>query len=152
MKIKKGDRIAVEYEGKFEDGMVFDSSNRGGHVHPLEFEAGAGQVIAGFDNAVIGMEEGQEKEVRIMPGEAYGEHRNDFVQKIPRAALPQDKEPKVGMVLYIENKEGQPLPLRITAVDNDTITLDLNHPLAGKVLIFKLKIVGINDTIKPHNH
>ena len=144
MAIKKGDKVSVDYEGKFESGEVFDSSTHGDHSHPLEFTAGNGQVIVGFDNAVIGMEVGQEKEVKIKPEDAYGDLRPEYQQKIPRNALPQDQEPKEGMTLVMGTPDGKQFPVRISKVDKESVTLDLNHPLAGKTLVFKIKIVKIN--------
>lgn len=138
MAIKKGDKVKVEYTGTLEDGKVFDSSVG---KAPLEFTAGAGQLIKGFDNAVIGMKKGDEKEVKIPANEAYGEVNQQLIRKIPREALPKDREPKVNMILVITAGEGQQIPARISAVDEKDVTLDLNHPLAGKALIFKIKIV-----------
>ncbi|MFH1065152.1 MAG: peptidylprolyl isomerase [Nanoarchaeota archaeon] len=138
MAIKKGDKVKVEYTGKLEDGTVFDSSEG---KQPLEFTAGEGQLIKGFDNAVIGMNKGDEKEVKIPAAEAYGEINPQFMRKIPRASLPQDKEPKVNMMLIMSTGNGQQIPARISAVDDKEVTLDLNHPLAGNTLIFKIKVV-----------
>ncbi|MEI6731932.1 MAG: peptidylprolyl isomerase [archaeon] len=144
MAVKKGDKISVDYEGRFESGEVFDSSTHGDHSHPLEFTVGNGQVIAGFDSAVEGMEVGQDKEFTIKPEEAYGEANPQLMKEIPRSALPKDQEPKPGMMLVMGTPEGKQFPVRISKVDTDTVTLDLNHPLAGKTLIFKIKVVKIN--------
>ncbi len=144
MSVKKGDHIKVDYEGRFESGEVFDSSSHGDHSHPLEFEAGSGQVIKGFDEAVIGMEEGQEKEFSIEPKDAYGEYNEKLKRDIPKNALPKDQEPQEGMMLVMGTPEGHKVPVKIVAVNKDTITIDLNHPLAGKKLIFKIKVIGIN--------
>ena len=96
MAIKKGDKIKVDYTGKFDDGTVFDTSEG---KQPLEFEAGSGMVIKGFDDAVIGMEKGQEKDIKLTPKEAYGDPNPQMVQKIPRDKLPPGQEPKPGMML-----------------------------------------------------
>lgn len=146
MAIKKGDTIQVDYEGRFEDGKVFDSSMHGDHSHPLEFTVGSGQVINGFDEAVIGMNKGEEKEITILPKDAYGEENPELKKEVPRNALPQDpsQELKPGMMLAIQAPDGRQFPVKIAAVSKETITIDLNHPLAGKKLIFKLKIAGIN--------
>lgn len=148
--IKKDDKVAVEYEGRFEDGEVFDSSKHGEHSHPLVFTVGARQVIEGFDNAVMGMKEGEEKEVKIAPKEAYGEYDSRLTQPVPRSEfnLPRNQQPQVGMTLMMQSPEGYRVPVRVSAVDDSSVTLDLNHPLAGKTLIFKIKVVGINDSIK----
>ena len=142
--IKKGDKVKVDYEGSLDDGSVFDSSKHGDHSHPLEFEVGSGNVIKGFDDAVIGMQVGEEKTFVPEAGDAYGSRRDELQQKIPRTAVPQDKEPKAGMMMVMSSPEGHKIPVKITAVDADTITLDLNHPLAGKRLHFKITIAAIN--------
>tara|TARA_Y100000310_G_C20618956_1_gene782214 strand:+ start:966 stop:1409 length:444 start_codon:yes stop_codon:yes gene_type:complete len=144
MKIKKGDKIKADYEGKLDNGEVFDSSTHGDHSHPIEFTVGEGQVIKGFDDAVVGMEKGEEKEFTIKSEGAYGERKEELKQKIPRDKLPQDQDPKEGMVLMIGNPEtGQQFPTKILAVDDKEVTIDMNHPLAGKDLTFKIKIVSV---------
>ncbi len=144
MAVKNGNRVSVDYEGRFEDGEVFDSSMHGDHSHPLEFVVGEGQVIPGFENSVIGMNEGEEKEVKISPSDAYGELNDKLIHELPRKALPKDQEPKAGMVLMMKTPDGNQFPARITKVIGDKVTLDLNHPLAGKTLIFKIKLVKVN--------
>lgn len=144
MVVKKGDTVKVEYEGKFEDGTVFDSSSKHGG-QPLEFEVGAGHVVKGFDDAVVGMEKGEEKEITIKPEEGYGELRDELKQKVPRTALPKEQEPKEGMILMVSSPDGRQMPVKIAAVDEETVTVDLNHPLAGKTLVFKIKIVDIEE-------
>lgn len=154
--VKKGDRVAVEYVGKFESGEVFDSSNHGDHSHPLIFVAGDGEVIPGFDNSVIGMHEGQSKEVTIKPADGYGEVDPRLQQEIPKNNfnLPRNQQPQVGMQLMMSAPDGQRIPALVVAVGKENVTLDFNHPLAGKTIIFSLKIVGINDSVKEpqHNH
>ncbi len=144
MVIKKGDKISVDYEGRLEDGTVFDSSTHGDHSHPLEFEVGAGKVIKGFDSAVIGMKKDEEKEFEIKPEDAYGKPNPEAKQDIPRSALPPEQKPEVGMVLVLNAPTGQQVPVKILAVDDEKVTIDLNHPLAGKKLIFKIKIIKVN--------
>ncbi|MFH2028790.1 MAG: peptidylprolyl isomerase [Nanoarchaeota archaeon] len=138
MAIKKGDKIKVHYTGKLDDGTVFDSSDG---RDPLEFEVGSGQIIKGFDEAVIGMEKDQEKEIKLPSDQAYGQVNPDLLKKIPKDKLPKDQEPKPGMVLGIQTPDGQQIPAKITEVDDKDITIDLNHPLAGKNLNFNIKIV-----------
>ena len=142
MPVKKGDKIKVEYEGKLDDGTVFDSSEK--HGKPLEFQVGSKQVIKGFDEGVIGMEKGQEKEITLKPSEAYGDHNPELVKKVPKEHLPKDKEPKEGMMLMLGLPNGAQLPAKITEVADNDVTLDLNHPLVGKTLIFKVKVVSIS--------
>lgn len=141
--VKPGDKVNVEYEGKLEDGTVFDSSSRHGQM--LEFEVGAGRIIKGFDNAVVGMKRGEEKTIKIPPEEAYGQPNPMLIQKMPRANLPKEPEPKEGMMLIATLPTGEQIPARITAVDKATVILDFNHPLAGKTLTFKIKIVDIEE-------
>ncbi|MBT3450917.1 peptidylprolyl isomerase, partial [archaeon] len=123
---------------------VFDSSEK--HGQPLEFEVGAGMVIKGFDDAVIGMEVGDEKEVKIEAKDAYGEPNDQMKQKVPKDQLPKDQKPEVGMVLGVSTPDGKQFPAKIIEVNDDTITIDLNHPLAGKNLNFKLKLVSIEES------
>lgn len=146
MKAEKGSKVKVEYEGKFENGTVFDSSNKTGKSVPLEFVVGEGKVVKGFDEAVLGMEEGEEKEFKILPEDGYGKIRDDLKQEIPKTNLPQDKEPEKGMVLMLSNPKGQQFPAIIDEVKETTIVLDLNHPLAGKKLFFKIKLLSIEGT------
>ncbi len=138
MSVKKGNKVKVDYTGKLEDGTIFDTSKGKG---PLEFEAGTGKVIKGFDDAIIGMEKGDEKEITLKPAEAYGEHKPELMKKVPREQLPKEPEPKPGMMLVLSLPDGRQLPARIAEVSDKEVTLDLNHPLAGKTLIFKLKLV-----------
>ncbi len=144
MTVKNGDKVSVEYEGKFDSGEVFDSSSHGDHSHPLDFIVGENQVIKGFEDAVIGMEEGQEKEIKIKPEEAYGERRDELIREFNRKEIPLKEEPKEGMVLGFNAPNGQQFPATIAKVTDDKITFDLNHPLAGKQLNFKIKLVKIN--------
>tara|TARA_Y100000310_G_C20702755_1_gene831543 strand:- start:3730 stop:4164 length:435 start_codon:yes stop_codon:yes gene_type:complete len=144
MTIKNGDKVKVEYTGTLEDGTVFDSSKRDEKSEPLEFEVGAGKIIQGFEKAIIGMEKGEEKDIKLNPEEAYGHQDSKKVMKIPKDKLPKEKEPEVGMVLIVGTPEGQQIPAKIKEVDDKEITLDLNHPLAGKILNFKVKIVDAN--------
>ena len=140
MPVKKGDKIKVEYTGTLEDGSVFDSSEG---KQPLEFEVGSGQIIKGFDDAVMGMEKGEEKEVKIESKDAYGDPNPQLMQKVPRDKLPKEQEPKPGMVLALGTPDGQKVPARIAEVTEKEVTIDLNHPLAGKKLNFKIKVVDI---------
>ncbi|MBI2581621.1 FKBP-type peptidyl-prolyl cis-trans isomerase, partial [Candidatus Woesearchaeota archaeon] len=97
--VKKGNKVKVDYKGTFDDGTVFDASEK--HGQPLEFEVGSGQVIKGFDEAVMGMKKGEEKNITLPPVEAYGEVKAELRKKVPRQQLPQDQEPKVGMILSV---------------------------------------------------
>ena len=138
MAIKKGDKVKIDYTGTFDDGTVFDTSEG---KQPIEFEAGSGMVIKGFDEAVIGMEAGEEKDVKIKPEEGYGQQNPQLIQKTPKDKLPKDPEPKIGMMLGIGTPDGKQMQARITEVSDTEVTIDLNHPLAGKTLNFKIKVV-----------
>jgi len=140
MPVKKGDKVKVDYTGTLEDGTVFDTSEG---KHPLEFEVGSGQLIKGFDNAVEGMEKGQEKEITLKPAESYGDVNPALVKKVPRSQLPEGQEPKPGMPLFLKTPDGKQFPAKINEVTDQEVTIDLNHPLAGKTLTFKIKLVEI---------
>jgi len=140
MKIQKGDVVKVRYKGTLEDGSIFDSTED--DDNPFEFCVGGGNIIAGFENAVMGMEKDEEKEFELEPGDAYGEHISDLVQKVPRSDLPPD-ELKPGMMLAIKLPNDVQLPAVIKEVDDENVTLDLNHPLAGKALNFKITVEDI---------
>ncbi|MEK6868599.1 MAG: peptidylprolyl isomerase [Nanoarchaeota archaeon] len=138
--VKQGDTVKVEYTGTFENGTVFDTSEG---REPLEFVAGTGQMIPGFDNAVIGMKVGQEKKVKLQPSEAYGDYDPQLVQEMPRKQVPIEEELKQGMVLAVTMPNGRQVPATVKEVINETITIDLNHPLAGEILNFRFKVVDI---------
>lgn len=140
--VKKGDKVQVHYTGTLSDGSTFDSSDG---REPLLFEAGAGQVIPGFDNAILGMKMDQEKSFTIKSEDAYGPVNAQMVIEIPRERLPPKPEPQVGMQLMMGGPSGERMPALIAKVSGDKVTLDLNHPLAGKDLTFKVKVVGINN-------
>ena len=145
MVVKNGDKVTLEYEGKLEDGEIFDSSGHGDHQHPLTFIVGEGRVIKGFNNAVIGMKKDEEKEFTLKPEEAYGEPREEMKQEIPKNALPKTQEPKEGMMLMLTTQSGQGMPAKILEVTDDKVVIDMNHPLSGKTLIFKIKLIGIGE-------
>ncbi len=137
--IEAGKTVKVHYTGTLVDGAVFDSSDG---RDPIEFEIGSGQVIPGFDAAVAALDVGQTETINIPCAEAYGELRDEMVGQIPRAELPEDLEPEVDMVLSMQSPEGE-MPVRIVEVADDTVTLDANHPLAGKDLTFELTLVEV---------
>lgn len=135
MKIQKGSKVKDEYPGTLEDGTVFDTNV---NKEPLEFEAGTGMMIKGFDQGVIGMKKGEEKEITLKREDAYGQPNANLTKQLPRESLPKDQEPKIDMVLVLQAPAGQQIPAKITEVN-----IDLNHPLAGKTLIFKVKILDV---------
>ncbi|TVR26038.1 MAG: peptidylprolyl isomerase [Balneolaceae bacterium] len=139
-KVKEGDTVKVHYTGKLESGEVFDSSEG---REPLEFTLGQGQLIPGFEKAVIELDKGESTTVDIPSKEAYGEVREDLIITVPKDQLPEDVEPQVGMQLQVNQPDGQPIPVRITDVGEENLTLDANHPLAGKDLTFKIELVEV---------
>jgi peptidylprolyl isomerase len=140
MKVKKGDIVKIEYTGTFEDGREFDS-NVG--KEPLEVEVGVGRVIKGFDQALEGMEKGEEKTMTIPPEEAYGPRDEKLEQALPKDKLPKDIPYKPGVILNLKHKNGQMIMAIVKDVIDDKVLIDLNHPLAGKKLTFKIKILDI---------
>lgn len=135
---QKGDTVRVHYTGRLADGQVFDSSEDG---EPLEFKVGAGEVIKGFDEGVEGMSVGDKKRVEIESDNAYGERVEGLVQTVERSGLNLDMEPRVGMNLVMQLPGGNQIPVAVTEVTQDSITLDANHPLAGEKLIFDIERV-----------
>ncbi len=139
--VQSGDNVKVHYTGTFDDGEVFDTSEGG---EPLAFTVGAGQVIPGFDQALLGMQIGETKNVVIPAGEAYGEREEGLVQTINREQFRLgDAEPVVGMALEMRTPDGQGIPMVITDVTETLVTLDANHPLAGETLHFDLRLVEV---------
>jgi len=140
MQAKEGNSVKVHYTGRLEDGTVFDSSEG---REPLEFTLGEGMVIPGFDEAVLGMNPGDSKTVNIPSDEAYGPHRDEMVMVVDKDEFPDDLNPQVEDVLQVQDPDGEAFMVRVTAVDDETITLDANHPLAGKNLIFDIRLEEI---------
>ena len=138
---KAGDTVKIHYTGTLDDGKQFDSSSG---RDPLEFTLGSGQVIPGFDKAVDGMTVGESKTVNIPAEDAYGPRHDQMIQEVPRDALPDDLEPQVGMGLQARRPDGAMMDLTITAVGDESITVDGNHPLAGQALNFELELVEIS--------
>ena len=139
---QQGNTVSVHYTGTLDSGDVFDSSRE---REPLEFTVGNGQVIPGFDRAVEGLAVGESRKVRLDPGEAYGEPREDLVVEVPRSQFPPQGDPEVGMQVQVQVAPGQNRVATVAEVDEEAITLDLNHPLAGKALTFDVELVGIQD-------
>lgn len=139
-KVQANDTVVVHYQGRLESGEVFDDSNG---RDPLEISLGQGMVIPGFENALIDMEVSEKKTVNIPAAEAYGEHRAELVQEVPKNQLPEEIKPEVGMQLVSQTPDGQQIPLIVTEVGEEVITVDANPPLAGKDLIFDLELVAI---------
>lgn len=140
MEAKKGDSVQVHYTGRLEDGSVFDTSKS---REPLGFTLGDGNMIKGFDAAVYGMIIGDKKTVTIPAAEAYGERKDDMMIDVPRAHVPADILPEIGLDLVLQDESGRPMPVTVVFVDEEKITLDANHQLAGQDLIFDIELVKI---------
>jgi FKBP-type peptidyl-prolyl cis-trans isomerase 2 len=137
---KPGDSVKIHYTGRLEDGTVFDSSS---DREPLEFTINQGQVIPGFEEAVLGMTPGESKTEKIPMDQAYGPHREEMVLEVSREQIPPDLNPEVGQQLQIQQANGQSVPVFVTDVTDAQITLDANHPLAGEDLTFDIQLVEI---------
>jgi peptidylprolyl isomerase len=137
---KQGDSVKVHYTGKLDDGIVFDSSVG---REPLDFTVGAGQLIAGFDEAVVGMAVGEKKTVRIAPEQAYGPHNPEMTLQVPRSDLPVDIQPELGMQLEASQEGGHSMVVTVVEVTDESVTFDANHPLAGKALTFEIEVVEL---------
>lgn len=135
-----GNRVRVHYTGRLDDGEVFDSSEGG---TPLSFTIGNGQVIPGFENGVIGMTQGDTKTVHIPCVDAYGERQDGGIMEVPRGEFPPDMALEVGSSVQGQQSSGQTVTFAIVAVTDEMVTLDANHPLAGKDLTFDLTLVSI---------
>lgn len=138
---KSGDTVQVHYTGTFDDGTQFDSSVG---AEPLQVTLGQGQVIPGFEAALEGMAVGDTKTINLPAAEAYGEHVPEMVQEVERSNIPAEIELAVGVQLQAQGPDGTPFLLVVTELKEETVTLDGNHPLAGKVLNFDLEMVSID--------
>jgi peptidylprolyl isomerase len=136
-KAKSGDTVKVDYKGTLSDGTVFDSSEGG---DPIEFTLGNNEVIPGFEEAIIGMKVGETKTVTIPADKAYGQHKDELVFVVEKTQLPTSIEPAVGLQLQSTNSDGSTSIYTITAVDDTTVTVDGNSPLAGKDLTFEITL------------
>jgi FKBP-type peptidyl-prolyl cis-trans isomerase 2 len=139
-KVKDGDTVKVHYTGKLENGEVFDTSKE---KEPFEFTVGKKAVIPGFETGVVGMEVGDTKTIEIAPEEAYGAKRDELVVEVKKSELPDDITPTIGQRLQIKQEGGNPIVVTITDLNEDIITLDANHPLAGYTLFFDVEVVDI---------
>lgn len=142
-KVENGLYVSVDYKGTLQNGEVFDSSHG---RQPLEVQMGIGQLIAGFENELVGMALNDKKVFTLEPESAYGQRDESLIRDFARADLPSEMEPKVGMMLTLQSPEGQQMPAKITHLDDEKLSVDLNHPLAGESLTFEIEVVGISDS------
>ncbi|WP_425098009.1 FKBP-type peptidyl-prolyl cis-trans isomerase [Tropicibacter sp. S64] len=138
--VKSGDTVRIHYTGTLTDGTTFDSS---AGRDPLEFQVGSGQIIPGLDKAIPGMTVGEKKKVEIPADEAYGQPNPEATQSVPREQIPADIPVEVGLQLQVQTPNGQVVPVTVTEVTESEVTLDANHPLAGKDLTFDFELVEI---------
>ena len=135
-----GNKVKIHYTGTFDNGEVFDSSRE---TEPLEFEIGTGQVIPGFDAAVVGMKIGETKKVRLLEDEAYGPYNQEMVFEAQPGQFEEGLVPEEGQQFQTQLEDETPLLLTVKSVDGDKVVLDANHPMAGKTLNFDLEVVEI---------
>ncbi len=142
-KVESNMYVSVEYTGTLQNGEVFDSS---AGRQPLEVKMGAGQLIKGFENALMGMVLHEKKTFTIEPEDAYGERNESLMHSFPTANVPPGVNPQVGQTIGLQTQDGRQVPAQVVSVDDEKVVLDLNHPLAGQALTFDIEVVGISDT------
>ena len=140
--VANGKFVQIEYTGTFDNGEIFDSNVGQG---PLEFEVGTGAIISGLDRGVVGLNIDDEKNIVVSPEDGYGDYNDAFVLTVPLSEMQANFEPEPGMIISIQMENGHLVPARITEINDNNVMLDLNHPLAGKTLHFKIKVLAIND-------
>ena len=140
-KVGKGLYVSVDYKGTLQNGEVFDTSHGS---QPLEVQMGVGQLIEGFERELMGMSLNEKKMFTLDPEAAYGQRDESLTRDFARADFPPETEPYVGMVLALQTPEGRQMPAKITYLDDEKLSLDLNHPLAGESLTFEIEVVGIS--------
>lgn len=138
--VKQGDTVKVNYTGKLSDGTIFDSSIG---RHPMQFTMGKSQLIAGFEKAVLGMAAGDKKTVVIPCAEAYGPRQDSSITEVERKNLPTDPDAKVGQRLELTQEDDSTILVTVTGASETSLTLDSNHPLAGKDLTFEIEVLSI---------
>lgn len=146
--VEKGLYVSVDYKGTLQNGEVFDSSHGN---QPLEVQMGVGQLIGGFEKELMGMSLNEKKTFTLNPEDAYGQIDESLTRDFARADFPPEMEPRVGMTIALQSPEGRQMPARITYLDDEKVSVDLNHPLAGESLTFEIEVVGISSApTQPH--
>ena len=141
--VENGHYVSVHYKGTLESGEVFDT-NEG--RHPMEVHMGSGQVITGFEKALMGMTLNEKKVFTLEPEEAYGFRDDELTHSFERSEIPAEINVEVGQTVALSSPEGQQVPARVVEADDQKVVVDLNHPLAGKKLTFDIEIVGISSS------
>ena len=142
-KVDNGLFVSVDYTGTLDSGEIFDTSEG---RQPLEVEMGSGSVLPGFESALMDMSLNETKTFTLSAEDAYGQRDDSRMHEFPRSDIPEGKAPEVGQVLMLSTPQGQQIPARVDSIDEEKVTFDLNHPLAGQSLTFNIKVVGINET------
>ena len=142
-KVENGLYISIDYTGTLQNGEVFDSSQE---RQPLEVQVGVGQLIKGFERELMGMSVNQKKSFTLSPEDAYGNRDESLTRDFARSDFPADLEPQVGMTIGLQTAEGRRMPALITHLEEEKLSVDLNHPLAGESLNFDIEVVGISAT------
>ena len=141
-KVETGHFVKVEYTGKLDDGEVFHSTQ---NAQPVEIEVGKGRLIKGFEDALVGMAQNEKKSFELTPEEGFGSRDENMTQTFNRSDLPDDFQAKLGDVVALSTPQGGQIPAKVKEMDDEKITVDLNHPLAGKALSFDVEIIEINE-------
>ena len=142
-KVENGLYVSVDYQGTLPNGEVFDTSQEG---QPLEVQMGAGQLIEGFERELMGMSINEKKTFTLSSEDAYGQRDESLIRGFARTDFPAEMEPRVGMTIALQTPEGRQMPAQITHLDEEKLSVDLNHPLAGESLTFKIEVLGISST------
>jgi peptidylprolyl isomerase len=137
---ENGSTVKIHFTGKYEDGTVFDTSR---DRDPLEFVVGEGKTIAGLEEAVVGMAPGDTKEITVAPEKAFGDRDEEMVSPVERSQIPDEIELAVGMPLQVQSPRGDTYMVMVIAFDDETVTLDGNHPLAGQTLTFEIELMEV---------
>ncbi|MCG6892960.1 MAG: peptidylprolyl isomerase [Desulfobacteraceae bacterium] len=141
--VENGLFVSIDYTGKLQSGEIFDSSEG---REPLEIQVGSGQLIEGFERELQGMKLNEKKSFTLAPDEAYGQRDEDLTRDFSRSDIPKEMSPEVGMTVGLQGHEGRQVPAQIVYVDDEKVTVDMNHPLAGEELFFDIEVVGISET------
>lgn len=142
-KVEKDLYVSVDYKGTLENGDVFDTSHG---KQPLEVKIGAGQLISGFEKQLIDMKMNEKKKFSLEPEDAYGDRDDTLTRDFSKSDVPPEMNPQVGQTVALTTNDGRQIPAQITKVDDEMVTVDMNHPLAGEKLTFEIEVVGISNT------
>ena len=142
-KVETGLYVSVDYKGTLQNGEVFDTSLGS---QPLEIKMGVGQLIEGFEKELMGMSLNEKKTFTLNADDAYGQRDENLTRDFARADFPPEMEPRIGMMITLQSPDGRQMPAKITHLDDEKLSVDLNHPLAGESLTFEIEVVDINET------